>query len=242
MPCTTHGNNCDGGCKDPNADNGMMTKVWGPPGWLFLHCVTFGYPYVIIPSKKEHQEKMIWYRNFFHQLGHVLPCRYCRESYQDFMKEDPIDNHLKSRKEITKWFYDMHNKVNKKLGVPPCDIPSFEDMTANYEQYRAKCKKTTDEERKANVAKGCVNPADGTKKRCVVKVVQCGTGDITRRNNAKETSDEVKKEANSEDYFVFEKNQVYLLSFLVIILLSVSFYYASESKTLKKTLKNLKLS
>ena len=56
MPCTTHGNNCDGGCKDPNADNGMMTKVWGPPGWLFLHCVTFGYPYVIIPSKKEHQE------------------------------------------------------------------------------------------------------------------------------------------------------------------------------------------
>ena len=59
MPCTTHGNNCDGGCKDPNADNGMMTKVWGPPGWLFLHCVTFGYPYVIIPSKKEHQEKVI---------------------------------------------------------------------------------------------------------------------------------------------------------------------------------------
>ena len=22
----------------------MMTKVWGPPGWFFLHCVTFGFP------------------------------------------------------------------------------------------------------------------------------------------------------------------------------------------------------
>ena len=45
--CKTHGNNCDGRCIDPNVDNGMMTKVWGPTGWLFLHCVTFGYPYVI---------------------------------------------------------------------------------------------------------------------------------------------------------------------------------------------------
>ena len=25
-------------------NNGMMTKIWGPPGWLFLHCVTMGYP------------------------------------------------------------------------------------------------------------------------------------------------------------------------------------------------------
>ena len=42
MPCNIHGESCDGGCTDPNVDNGMMTKVWGPTGWLFLHCVTFG--------------------------------------------------------------------------------------------------------------------------------------------------------------------------------------------------------
>ena len=47
MICKTHGKNCDGACIDPNVDNGMMTKVWGPPGWLFLHCLTFGYPYTI---------------------------------------------------------------------------------------------------------------------------------------------------------------------------------------------------
>ena len=39
--CKIHGKNCNGECKDPNIDNGMMTKVWGPPGWLFLHCITF---------------------------------------------------------------------------------------------------------------------------------------------------------------------------------------------------------
>ena len=27
-----------------NSQNGIMTKIWGPAGWLFLHCVSFGYP------------------------------------------------------------------------------------------------------------------------------------------------------------------------------------------------------
>ena len=27
-----------------HAGNGMMTNVWGPAGWVFLHSVTFGYP------------------------------------------------------------------------------------------------------------------------------------------------------------------------------------------------------
>ena len=30
-----------------NKDYGMITKIWGPPGWLFLHTVTMGYPYEI---------------------------------------------------------------------------------------------------------------------------------------------------------------------------------------------------
>ena len=30
-----------------NKDNGIMTKIWGQPGWLFLHSITIGYPYII---------------------------------------------------------------------------------------------------------------------------------------------------------------------------------------------------
>ena len=47
-----------------------------------------------------------------------------------------------------------------------------------------KCKKTTENERAKNAAKGCVRPADGTPKRCIVKVVSCNKGDITRRDES----------------------------------------------------------
>ena len=29
---------------DPDAVNGMQTRVWGPAGWLFLHCIAQNYP------------------------------------------------------------------------------------------------------------------------------------------------------------------------------------------------------
>lgn len=182
--CQTHGPNCDGACIDPDVDNGMMTKVWGPAGWLFLHCVTFGYPYAINPQNPEHHTKAEDYYNFFYYLGRVMPCRYCRESYQEFFQEHDLRNNLQNRRQIAEWLYTIHNRVNHKLGVPECDIPSFDKVIATYEAFRARCKKTTDAERQANQAKGCVAPADGTPRRCVVKVVPFDKGDITRRHNA----------------------------------------------------------
>ena len=59
----------------------MMTNVWGPPGWVFLHCITIGYPIKIDPKNKEHISRKKHTMNFFNSLGHVLPCKYCRESY-----------------------------------------------------------------------------------------------------------------------------------------------------------------
>ena len=51
------------------------------------------------------------------------------------------------------------------------------------------------------IKKGCVTPADGTPKRCVVKVVEFDKGDITRRDNI--TIGEMS--GSSDDYFVFKK-------------------------------------
>lgn len=213
--CGTHGPNCDGACVDPNVDNGMMTKVWGPAGWLFLHCVTFGYPYAINPSNPEHNGKREDYYNFFYYLGRVLPCRYCRDSYQEFFKELNLDGSLKDRKALCKWLYDMHNKVNHKLGVPECNIPSFDEIVNTYEMYRAKCKKTSEEEREANKKKGCIAPANGTPQRCVVKVVPFDKGDITRRENA----DVGLIGGSSDDYIIITKKMalVYLLLFITIL-------------------------
>lgn len=212
--CNIHGLHCDGACIDPDVDNGMMTKVWGPAGWLFLHCVTFGYPYAINPQNPEHTTKPEDYYNFFYYLGRVMPCRYCRESYQDFFKDHDLRQALNNRKDICKWLYTMHNRVNHKLGVPECQIPSFEDVVRKYESFRARCKKTSEEERMANQAKGCITPADGTPRRCVVKVVPFDKGDITRRDNAAIGT----MGPSSDDYIIISQKQYYYSLLLVFIL------------------------
>jgi hypothetical protein len=152
-----------------DAKNGMMTKVWGPAGWFFLHSVTFGFPHEITEENKTRRRDYI---NFFNSLGNVLPCKYCRESWNNFMKDLPIEEHVESRETITKWLYDMHNKVNYKLGVPDCDIPTFEEVVNRFEQYRAKCKQTTEKERQEKLVKGCTIPQNGIKQRCVINVVK----------------------------------------------------------------------
>ena len=151
-----------------NKQNGMVTKIWGPPGWLFLHSVTFGYPETITTENKDIATH---YKDFFNSLGNVLPCKYCRDSYNKYISELPVEYFLKSRKDLTKWLYLIHNKVNEKLGVPGCDIPSFEELENKYEKYRASCKQTTTGERSDRIINGCVVPENGIKKKCLLSVV-----------------------------------------------------------------------
>lgn len=93
----------------------MDTKFWGPPGWVFLHTITFNYPWQIDPKNPEHVERRRYTRELFENLQFTLPCKYCRESFKVFLKELPIGPHLGSRRALTRWFYDIHNKVNAKL-------------------------------------------------------------------------------------------------------------------------------
>jgi hypothetical protein len=215
---------------NPNIHNGMMTKVWGPAGWLFLHCVSFGYPHQIDINKHEDRLKAQNYKNFFNLIGEILPCRYCRESYLEFIKEHPIDPHLISREKLTKWFYNIHNKINHKLGVPKCEIPTYAEVAAEYEQYRAKCKKTTENERVKNASKGCVRPADGTPKRCIVKVVSCNKGDITRRDE----SDDVRLHTvpSQKEYYLIHRDNLILWSLIIIsfILILIGILYSNRQK------------
>ena len=79
-------------------NNGLITKIWGQVGWIFNHSVTFGYP--IQPTEEQKQQ----YKQYFISLGHVLPCRYCRESYHNFITSGPTaltDDVLESRESLT---------------------------------------------------------------------------------------------------------------------------------------------
>jgi hypothetical protein len=149
-------------------DMGMQTKVWGPAGWVFLHSIAQNYPW-----KPNNTQKKNYY-SFFRQVGNVLPCKYCRESYKEFIKEPgtELNNRiLESRKSLIKWLYLIHNKVNKKLGVK--DIPTLKEVFDRYESYRSKCNKTkkgTNTNVLRTPQKGCVDPLKGYRKKCVIRI------------------------------------------------------------------------
>ena len=127
----------------------MQTSAWGSNYWLSLHTTSFNYP--VNPDEYDSKnEEPIGstrqkYKQFFISVGETLPCKYCRISYREFIKENPI--RLDSRDDLTLWLYEIHNMVNNKLGKN--SIP-FEQVKEKYEGFRADCS--------AKVAKGCVKP------------------------------------------------------------------------------------
>ena len=146
-------------------DTGMQTRVWGPSGWLFLHCIAQNYPWKPTPEQK------MYYLNFFRLTGNVLPCRYCRESYQKFINEPGNTNLnetvVENRKNLVTWLYLVHNKVNKKLGIS--EAPSLKDVWNKYESFRSKCTKSP--EVKEIIKTGCLDPLRGFRKKCVIDII-----------------------------------------------------------------------
>jgi hypothetical protein len=101
----------------------MDVSFWGPSGWELLHLITF-----TIGGLKEKKE-------MFDTLDDILPCKYCRQSAEEFLKEEPPANNL------AVWLYDFHEKVNNKLHtqhltdpkVPePTGSPKFETVLKKY--------------------------------------------------------------------------------------------------------------
>lgn len=130
----------------------MMVKMWGPAGWRFLHSVAHGFPESPSdfdmnngspPGTTESN-----YKIFFTMVGKTLPCGLCRNSYNEFILENPI--RTGSRAELTKWLWEIHNKVNEKLGreYPKSD---YDTVFAFYERSRASCSSNSN-------AKGCTDP------------------------------------------------------------------------------------
>ena len=148
-----------------NENNGLCTSTWGSPGWFFLHCVTAGYPVDpdeyddIRGNTRGHTRRA--YTSFFKHTGHVLPCRFCRKSYMNFLSEIPIEDYTDSRKKLFEWLFIIHNKVNEKIGAKQeHDLASVMDK---YERFRAKCHGSN--------SLGCTEPAKNRDKmKCTVLV------------------------------------------------------------------------
>jgi len=104
----------------------MDTRFWGPSGWQLFHLVAFKSP----PEEA---------REVLDDMKDVLPCKFCRASTTQFVKDHP------PKAPYGKWLYEIHNMVNNKLRtqavddprvIDPGPDPPFEEVKAKYEAMK----------------------------------------------------------------------------------------------------------
>ena len=91
--------------------DGMLTSVWGPSLWHYLHTMSFNYPTKPTRDDKKH------YREFVLSLRNVLPCKYCRMNLRKNLKDLPLRiKDMKNRRSFSLWMFKLHEHINKMLG------------------------------------------------------------------------------------------------------------------------------
>ena len=160
-----------------NSNDGMLTYVWGPPLWHFLHTMSFNYPLKPTTAQKKA------HRKFMESLQGVLPCGKCRDNLKKNYAQHPLlPKHLESRGAFSKYVFELHEVINtmlhKKSGL------TFEEVRERYEHFRARCR--SEKPDKCVVSeKGCVEPVHGVKSKCVLNIVpldtKCKTMTVDKR-------------------------------------------------------------
>ncbi len=150
-----------------NSNDGMLTSVWGPGMWHYMHTMSFNYPVKPTNEDKHH------YRDFMINLKYVLPCGKCRANLRKNFKRLPLTlKHMQSRETFSKYVYDLHELVNKMLGKS--SGLSYADVRERYEHFRARCAqpiKAKTCKRGKKLENGCTEPLYGEKAKCVLKIV-----------------------------------------------------------------------
>ena len=155
--------------KEYSSNDGMLTTVWGPSMWHFLHTMSFNYP-----VKPSHQEKR-HYMAFVYNLKYTLPCGKCRKNLRKNLKELPLKMaNMESRDTFSKYIYDLHEKVNTMLGKK--SGLSYDDVRERYEHSRARCAQPVlckaAKTRKNKKEDGCTEPMyKGEKSKCILHIV-----------------------------------------------------------------------
>jgi len=148
-----------------SSGDGMLTTVWGPPKWHYLHTLSFNYP--VKPSTNDKK----YYKQAITVLQYTLPCKYCRINFKQNLKVLPITKKvMENRNTFSKYIYDLHNLVNKMLGKST--YLTYEEVRDRYENFRARCsKKEVDAKTILLKEKGCTQPLYGEKSKCIIKIV-----------------------------------------------------------------------
>jgi hypothetical protein len=155
--------------EDYNSNDGMLTSVWGPGMWHYLHTMSFNYP--VIPTQEDKQH----YMEFIKNLVYVLPCGKCRKNLRKNFKRLPLTTKdMASRDKFSRYVYKLHEVINtmlaKKSGL------TYEAVRERYEHFRSRCVKSIKGKKcktmkVKKVESGCTEPLYGEKSKCVLQIV-----------------------------------------------------------------------
>jgi len=148
------------------SSDGMITSIWGPPLWHYLHTISFNYP--VNPTSLQKN----YYKEFIMLLKYTLPCKHCRDNLKNNLKQLPLTPKvLENRHNFSVYMYELHELVNKMLGKK--SNLTYDQVRNRYEHFRARCDKTKLKKTKKRAKEnGCVHPLYGKKKnKCVLKIV-----------------------------------------------------------------------
>lgn len=96
----------------------MNPRIWGRSAWDFLYNVAYVYPGDDDTYKKNE------YKAFFLGLKNILPCKMCRENFEQHSTEIPIDNYLQNNQTLVQWLTMVQNKVCAEKGKKLIDFVS----------------------------------------------------------------------------------------------------------------------
>jgi hypothetical protein len=151
---------------DYNSNDGMLTTIWGPSQWHFLHTMSFNYP--VNPTYKD----KVNYRAYVLSLRNVLPCGKCRANLIVNFKKLPLKmSHMASRETFSKYVYDLHELINKMLHKK--SGLTYEQVRDTYENFRSRCVVPTSIQKCKTQRKesGCTRPLYGKKAKCLLRIV-----------------------------------------------------------------------
>ena len=191
-------------------ENNLVTSMWGPPLWHSLHAITMGYPEKINDPETDYTAQE--YKRFFHNLGPVLPCHWCKKNFAKNLKEIPIEQYLGSRKDLVYWLYLIHNKVNEELKKPKTSWPTFKQVYDMYNSMRtAEC--TENPQSDVKTCGGSIN------KKCRVQFISDGKN--------------VEGFSHGMENNVFSKYWWFILVIILLIMLVIVFVIATFNKKKK---------
>ena len=159
---------------DFESNDGMLTSVWGPGLWHYLHSMSFNFP----NNPTDLQKKK--YKQFIENLKFTLPCKYCRINLVKNLKIMPLKEcHLSNRKMFSYYIYKLHEHINHMLGKK--SGLSYQQVRNRYENFRARCTESEFKNKliksnhvrtiKKKREKGCTVPLYGKKAKSIIKIV-----------------------------------------------------------------------